>query len=88
MTLRDEFEKWVNNNEDLAAEFSNGDYVISSYKIRTLFAGKALAPVEPTHEMIRAGQIASRYWSASDSKENGLAPIYRAMIAASQERTE
>ena len=78
-------EKWINHNEDLAMEFSNGDYVISSYKLRELLSGKVLVPVEPTDAMIRAGQIASRYWSASDSTENGLAPIYRAMIAASQE---
>lgn len=49
---------------------------------------KVLVPEEPTAKMIRAGQIASREWSASDSTENGLIPIYRAMLTASKERAE
>jgi len=58
---------------------------VPSYALRAWMAGHVRVPVEPTPSMIRAGQIASRYWSASDSKENGLAPIYRAMLTASKE---
>jgi len=54
-------------------------------ELRAWMAGHVRVPVEPTPNMIRAGQIASLYWAASDSKENGLAPIYRAMLTASKE---
>ena len=58
---------------------------VSESALRVWMAGHARVPVEPTPDMIRAGQIASREWSASDSTENGLSPIYKAMLTASKE---
>jgi hypothetical protein len=71
-------EKWINHNEDLAAEFSNGDYVISSYKLRELLSGKVLVPVEPTDAMVDA-----LYPGTGAHTCRGL---YQAMLAASQEQ--
>lgn len=43
-----------------------------------------IAPEVATDDMILAGSIADHEWGASDSTENGIAVIYRAMIKQSQ----
>jgi hypothetical protein len=89
----EQLEKWINHNEDLAAEFSNGDYVISSYKIRALFAGKVLVPVEPTEAMLKAMQMAPQDmkpmpWPVDNTIGGRIVDElrYKSMLAASQEQ--
>lgn len=81
---QDVFE-FIYTHGNSAARFENSRDVAPVDALTAWMAGHARVPVEPTKNMIRAGQIASRYWAASESKENGLAPIYRAMLTASKE---
>ena len=46
--------------------------------------GYVLVPVEPTEAMIYAGREADRDWQYSNSEENGLAVIYKAMLSAAR----
>ena len=47
--------------------------------------GYVMVPVEPTEAMIYAGREADRGWQYSNSEENGLAVIYKAMLSARSE---
>lgn len=91
--MKAELEKWIQENktQDCEPESSMGmgfgsTFSVSEDKLRALFDGKVLVPVEPTREMLEA----ARDWSYKKYDKpignDAAQGCWKAMLAASQEK--